>query len=144
MTTTFRNDTVDGIMAVLNAYIAANPTRLIRAYRSKPLNIAAGDLPAAYVDVRNEVIRHAQGVRTRTMSPTVMVVDRATDNVETGDRMDPLIDGLVDAFTAAPQLVTGTVWDQMDIRDIPVEIGEYEFAGVRITLADVTISEGRV
>jgi Trk K+ transport system NAD-binding subunit len=143
MATTFRNDIVDGIMTVLNAYIAANPTRLVRAYRSKPLNVAAGDLPSVYVDVRNEDIRHSEGTRTRVMSPSVVVVDRATDNIETGDRMDPLIDGLVDAFTATPQLMTGTVWDRMTIRDVPIEIGEYEYAGVRITIPDVTIREGR-
>jgi hypothetical protein len=143
MATTFRNDIVDGIMTVLNGYIAANPTRLVRAYRSKPLNVAAGDLPSAYVDVRNEDIRHSEGTRTRVMSPSIVVVDRATDNIETGDRMDPLIDGLVDAFTATPQLMTGTIWDRMTIRDVPIEIGEYEYAGVRITIPDVTISEGR-
>lgn len=142
-TSTFRADIVDGIMAVLNAYIAANPTQLVRAYRSKPLNVAAGDLPAAYVDVRNEVINHSEGVRVRVMTPTIVVVDRAVDNIETGDRMDPLIDDLVDAFTATPQLATGTIWDRMDIRDIPVEIGEYEYAGVRITISDITIREGR-
>lgn len=143
MPTTFRTDIVDGILAVLNTYAAANPTQLVRAYRSKPINVAAGDLPAAYVDLRNEIIQHAEGVRVRVMSPTIVVVDRAIDNIETGDRMDPLIDDLVDALTAAPQLATGTVWDRMEVRDIPVEIGEYEYAGVRITISDVTIREGR-
>jgi hypothetical protein len=143
MATTFRADIVAGIMSVLNAYCAAHPDQLVRAYRSKPLNVAAGDLPAAYVDLRNEVITHSEGVRVRVMSPTVVVVDRAIDNLETGDRMDPLIDGLVDAFTATPQLSATTIWDRMDIRDIPVEIGEYEYAGVRMTISDITIREGR-
>lgn len=144
MTTTFRQDIVDGILAVLNTYIAANPTLLVRAYRSKPINVAAGDLPAAYVDLRNEVIRHDAGIRDRTMSPTVVVVDRYADAIETGERMDIVVDGLVDAFTAAPQLTSGTIWDRMDIRDVPIEIGEYEYAGVRITIPDVSIQEGRV
>jgi hypothetical protein len=141
--TTFREDVVDGIMAVLNTYIAANPTLLVRAYRSKPLNVGAGDLPAAYIDFRNEDINHSEGTRTRTMSPSFVVVDRVADNIETGDRLDPLVDDLVDAFTAQPQLVTGTIWDRMTVADIPVVIGEYEFAGVRFTIPDVTISEGR-
>jgi len=143
MATTFREDIVDGIMTVLNTYIAANPGRLVRAYRSKPLNVAAGDLPSVYVDVRNEDIRHSEGTRTRVMSPAFVVVDRATDNIETGDRMDPLIDDLVDAFTAQPQLMPGTIWDRMTIRDVPIEIGEYEYAGVRFIIPDVTIREGR-
>lgn len=143
MPTTFRADIVDGIMSVLNAYCTAHPTQLVRAYASKPLNVAAGDLPAAYVDLRNEVITHSEGVRVRVMSPTIVIVDRAIDNIETGDRMDPLIDGLVDAFTATPQLSATTIWDRMEVRDIPVEIGEYEYAGVRITISDITIREGR-
>ena len=93
MATTFRADIVAGIMSVLNAYCTAHPDQLVRAYRAKPLNVAAGDLPAAYVDLRNEVVTHSEGVRVRVMSPTIVVVDRAIDNLETGDRMDPLIDG---------------------------------------------------
>jgi len=42
-----------------------------------------------------------------------------------------------------PQLSATTIWDRMDIRDIPVEIGEYEYAGVRMTISDITIREGR-
>ena len=94
-------------------------------------------------DFRNEDINHSEGTRTRTMSPSFVVVDRVADNIETGDRLDPLVDDLVDAFTAQPQLVTGTIWDRMTVADIPVVIGEYEFAGVRFTIPDVTISEGR-
>lgn len=141
--TTFREDTVDGIMAVLNTYIAANPGRLARAYRTKPLNVAAGDLPAVYVESRDERIKHDLGYRLRTMSPTIVLVDRVADPGETSDRLDPLVDDLVDAFTAVPFLATETGWDEMTVTDIPVIIGEAELAGVRFSLPNVNIREGR-
>jgi hypothetical protein len=143
MATTFREDIVTGIMAVLNAYVAANPGRLARAYRMKPLNVVAGDLPAVYIEGRPESITHSEGVRTRTMSPSFVLVDRVADPGETTDRLDPLVDDLVDAFTAVPQLVTGTIWEDMTVTDIPVVIGEAELAGVRFVIGDVSISEGR-
>src|SRR5574343_501652 len=49
MPTTFRTDIGDGILAVLDGVKAANPTLLRRTSRARPANIAAADLPAAFI-----------------------------------------------------------------------------------------------
>lgn len=140
MASTFRQDLITGMLAMLNAYIAANPTLLVRAFKVRPGNLVATDLPCAYIDLRPETIAHAAGVRTRTMSPSVVVVDRLTDNAETLTRLDSLTDALVDWFTGYPHIVAGTVWDQMTVGDESVSEGT---EAVRFTFGNIEVIEGR-
>ena len=142
MATSFRTDVGDGLLAILNAFIAANPTLLVRAYRARPSGPIA-DLPMAYIEGRPERVTHVQGVRTRTMTPSVVVIDRNTDNAETMARLDVLVDALLDAFTAEPHVTPATIWDEMTIADEPFDVGETEFAAVRFTFGDLSIAEGR-
>jgi hypothetical protein len=143
MPTTFRSDVAVGILAVLNAFIAAHPTLLLRAYRARPENVTV-DMPAAFIDARPESVTHDSQIRTRLMSPSVVVVRAYTDNPETMTAFDTLVDLLVDAFTAQPQFAAGTMWDTFTVADEEYEIGEYLYPAVRFTFADVTIMEGRV
>lgn len=140
--TTFRNDIAAGILTVLNTFIAANPTLLLRAYRARPESMP--DLPAAYIENRPEEITHDSGTRTRTMTPSVVVVRRITDNAETMAAFDTLIDLLVDAFTDSPQFATGTIWSRMTVTDEDAPLGDYDFAAVRFTFGNVSVMEGRV
>lgn len=140
MVTTFRSDVADGILTVLNAYIAAHPSLLIVAYRARPPSLP--DLPCAFIENRPERVTHSQQVRTRTMTPAVVVVDRITDNAETMQRFDTLVDGLVEAFSSNPQFVTGSIWNEFTVDDTRETIGEYEFAGVRFTFADISQDDG--
>jgi hypothetical protein len=142
MPTTFRSDIAAGIEAVLVAFRTANPTLLLGVHRARPESYP--DLPAAYIDNRPEAITHSQGVRTRTMQPSVVVVRRITNNAETMAAFDTLVDLLVDAFTAAPQFTADTIWDQLTVADEDAPFGDYDFAGVRFTFGDVSIMEGRI
>lgn len=141
MATTFRTDIADGILAVLNTFIAAHPTLLLRAYRARPSS--SPDDPYAYIENRPEDVTHDSGTRTRTMSPSVVVVRRITDNAETMARFDTLVDLLVDAFTAAPQFATGTIWSRFTVADEDAPFGDYDFAAVRFTFTNISIQEGR-
>ena len=143
MATTFRTDVADGLLAVLNTFITANPTLLKRAYRARPSGFP--DLPAAYIADRSEDITHDSGTRTRTMSGlSFMVVDEITDNLETMARFDTLIDLLVDAITASPQLGTTGIWSRLTVTDQEVEYGDYVLKGVRFAFPDISIMEGRI
>jgi hypothetical protein len=142
MSTTFRSDIVAGIASVLTTFQAANPDLLRAVHRARPESWP--DLPAAYIENRPETITHDSGTRTRTMSPSVVVVRRITDNDEAMAAFDTLVDLLVDAFTAAPQFTSGTIWSRMEVADEDAPFGEYDFAGVRFTFPDITIMEGRV
>lgn len=142
--TTFRTAIGDGILAVLDAYRAAHGDDLRRTSRARPLNIASADLPAAFIDARPENVTHSAGIRTRSMSPSVVVVRRPTDNLEDMAALDRLVDGLMDAFTAVPQFAHTTIWSDVSVNDEEVAIGDYLYPAVRFTFANISIAEGRV
>lgn len=138
MPTTFRQNVVAGLVVILEAYKAANPTLLRRVFDVRPQS-PVNDLPYAYVSLRPETITHASGVRVRTMNPSVVVVDALASNGETYDRFDVLVDGLVDQFTSYPHIVANTIWDRMTV----AEEDEPGHAAVRFTFENVEIIEGR-
>lgn len=143
MTTTFRSDIVAGMLTMVQAFITANPTQLKTVVRVRPMSLT-GEFPRAYLDLRTESITHANGIRTRTMSPSVVVVDQLTSNDETLDRLDDLVDLLVDWFTGYPHIVTGTVWDAMTVSDESEELAEGKpTAAVRFTFRNIELIEGR-
>ena len=140
--TTFRTDTGTGIMAVLNGVVAANPTLLVRAYRSRPVNVTV-DMPAAFIDSRPEAVHHDSGTRTRRMSHSVVLVWEWTENLEAMAAIDALVDIMVDAFTASPQFSTGAIWSDFSVADEEYAIGSYLYPSVRFTFPDVTSMDGR-
>jgi len=139
-TSTFRVDLVAGVTAMMNAYIAANPTKLLLHYRSLPAQFQ--DLPCSYLDVRPETVSHANGLRDRVTTPSIVVVTRLTDNGETTDIHDILVDSLLDWFTSYPHIVTGTIWSDMTIADEAIG-DDNQFVGTRFSFGNISIAEGR-
>ena len=139
-TSTFRVDLVAGFTTMMAAYIAANPTLIKRHYRSLPAQFQ--DLPCSYLDVRPERVSHAQGLRDRVTSPSIVVVTRLTDNGETTDIHDVLVDSLLDWFTSYPHIVTGTIWSDMTVADEAVG-DDNQFVGTRFSFGNISIAEGR-
>lgn len=145
MATTFRTDITSGLVTILDAFVTANPTLLRRTERSRPPSIV-GDLPIAWVDRRDESITHDSGTRTRTMSPSVLVVDSIGDNVETVVDFDTLVDLLVDHFTLSPHITSNTIWSDLRVEDESYSEGDEPtryFHAVRFTFGNVAILEGR-
>ncbi len=143
--TTFRVDAVAGLKSILDTYHAANPLTLVATFSARPATFAR-EMPFAFVEARNETVRHDAGTRTRTMTPTVVLVDRLTDNTETMGRLDPLVDALLDAYTASPHITSTGVW----LGGVSITDG-YEqdpdggglFQTVTFTFGDVSVLEGR-
>ena len=138
---TFRVDLVEALYVLLAAYQTANPTLLRRVYRTRPG--AFQELPVAFVGPRVETITHTSGTRERQINPTVVVVDTFMDNIETGDRMDILMDDLVDVFTAGVRQIGNSL-----IEPTAVQPGELEASGAiyraeAIQFARTSIREGR-
>ena len=125
---------------MMNAYIAVNPTLIRRHYRSRPAQFQ--DLPASYLDVRPETVTHSEGVRVRTTTPSIVVITRLTDNGETTDLHDILVDSLLDWFTSYPHIINGTVWDQMTVADEAIG-DDNQFVATRFSYSDISIGEGR-
>jgi hypothetical protein len=148
VTTTFRQDVTAGLVTILDAFIAANPTYMRRSERARPPSIV-GDLPIAFVDGRTERIRHSSGIRERVMTPSVMVVSPLTDNVETVVSHDELVDLLVDHFTNYPHVIPVTIWDEMSVDDEDYPVVEADgtvrrFYATRFTFGNLSVMEGRV
>lgn len=142
MATTFRADTVSGIVTTLRAYSTANPTKLRQVRTARPSSI--GETPLAYIGRRPETVGHDQGLRARTMAVQVVFVDVLTDNEESLGRLDPLADAVLDAFTAAPHLANDDAVTQV----VSIEDGEDDY-GTNVRYETVTmtlqsaIQEGR-
>jgi hypothetical protein len=106
MATTFRSDVTAAILTVLTAQIAATPTQLKRAYTARPGSFP--ETPCAYIASRSERITYSAQTRARTMTGLeVILVDTLIDATEALDRMDDLVDLLVERFTLAYAGVAG-------------------------------------
>lgn len=145
MATTKRADVTAGLLSVLTTFKNANPTLLHAVYPSRPGSFP--ETPCAFVGVRDETIAHDSGTRRRTFAATVVLVDVLIDNEQTGDRLDVLVDGLVDAFTAAPAVIEATMLQQTGVTD-----GELDLTGpttvvhyraVTLTFGEIIFQEGR-
>lgn len=138
---TFRVDLVDALYDLLVAYQTANPTLLRKVYRTRPG--AFQELPSAFVGPRAETITHTAGTRERAIDPTVVVVDSFTDNVETGDRMDVLMDDLVDVFTAGVRQIGTSIIEPTGVNPGELEASGAIYRAEVISFARTSIREGR-
>jgi len=141
----FRAQAVAGLMTTLNAYRTSNPTLLRGVYSARPAG-PAFEKPCVYIGSRDETIRHDSGIRTRTLAGlTIVVLDTFPDNVQTTDRMDILIDGLVDKITDTPHaLGANTVTSVTSVVDSEVTMGEAIYRAAILTLASSVAQEGRL
>jgi hypothetical protein len=142
MTTTFRAATRAGLVTILQAYQTANPTMLRSVLTCRPEGFT-GDYPIAFVDSVPEGIFHTQGIRGRTMTAVVAVVDAGGTNPQQVAAFDLLVDGLVDHFTDYAHISTGTIWDRMTVADYDETIGEQLRPAVRFTFDNIYTGEGR-
>lgn len=137
---TFRVDLVTNVTTMMQAFITANPNTLRRHHRSLPESFP--DLPCSYLDLRPETITHSEGVRDRRIAPSIVVVTRLTENGETTDLHDLLVDLLVDWFTSYPHIVPGTSWQDMQVADEAAG-PDTQFMATRFTFGDISKREGR-
>jgi hypothetical protein len=147
VTTTFRADLVTGFTTMLTAFIAANPTLVKRHFRVRPPSFDT-DLPCTYLDLRPEVVEYAAGTQTRSISPSFVVVDRITSNDETMDRLDVVVDALVEFIghyggSFGGHITATSVWSRMVIADGSEDDGQSQFAAARFSFPDLAIVEGR-
>lgn len=153
MATTFRSDLVAGVLSVLTAQKAATPTLLRAVYPARPGSFS--ETPCAYIGARDETITHGggsagYGLRTRTFTGlSVVIVDALPDPTQTIDRLDDLVDALVDRFTAAYAVVAGgsSILEMTGVSDTDVEVagvnGPIVYRGCVLTFGRTFISEGR-
>lgn len=137
MATTFRSDAAAAIQTLLTTFQTANPTLLRKVKRARPENV--GETPVAWIGDISETITHDSGVRGRTFAIPVAIVDQLSDSDENADRMDDLVDALIDVFTANPHAVANCLIEPTGVSELGIE---GPFHGVAIVLRG-RIQEGR-
>lgn len=146
-----RTDLTTGLLTMLNAFQAANPTLLRHVFRTRPPTLVT-DTPCVYIDLRPENITYDNSIRDRILSPSVVFVDRFTDSGELSDRLDVLVDAFIDHLDNYAHLTgTGTtlnnVWSKATIAQEAEQFGgdpPAYAAATRVTLNDVLYKEGRL
>jgi len=144
MPTTFRSDVRGQLLALGLAFATANPTLLKRFYPVRPG--AFNDLPCGYVGPMPETITHSAGIRRRTMSPQIVLVNYLREPAsETSDAMDDLVDAFLDYVTARPHVISdNTVTSVTSIEPIELDAEVTFYPAVILTLGETIIQEGRL
>ena len=132
-----RADITSGIASMMSAYVAANPTLVVRHYPSMPE--ALDNIPCTYLQRQGEQVAFSNGVRVRTARVDIVLVSRLTESGETTTLHDQTVDSLLEWFTLYPHVGgSSTVWDEMTIADEPAGSDNQFFA----TRFGFTISDG--
>lgn len=109
LASSFRQQVVTGVVAVLTAFQAANPTLLVQTSSARPRSATNFALPGAYIDTRSESVTFDHDIRYTTLTTPVIVCVQVSDNVQAEAQMDAIMDGLRDAFTLAFHAAAGGV-----------------------------------
>lgn len=137
----FRADLRAACAGVLADYKAAHPTQLAHTYDHRPPRYLT---PCAFVDnaIGEPLIHHDFGTRQRTLLARVYVVNKIVSNDQASDEQDALVDGLVDAFTAAARRVTTALLQPLNVQPDELTDGDATYAASVITVQGL-IQQGR-
>lgn len=140
MATTVRTRIRAGALTVLQAYKTANPTLLTHVYDHRPGSVRT---PCAFVAKgMDESVRHDANVRSRTIRPRIIVLNRQVTNDQATDEQDVLADGLIQAFSdARSTMVSHAFTAIVGVEDGEERFGDAVYAGFAITL-EVNALEG--
>lgn len=141
MTTTFRQDVVRGLLTIVNGVKTAHPQWLPAVHPARPAAFNA--TPCCFVGSRDETVAHTGGVRQRVMEATVVLVTSITDNAQNAAIRDALIDELMDALTANPQVIPGMLIEQTRVETSEIDSGGVPYAADVITCS-ASIQEPRI
>jgi hypothetical protein len=132
------------LLAALQAFRAANPTLLLGVLPARPKSLSNASLPVAWVGSRDETLVHTGALRTRTFSGlTVEVADTVPDNDQAEARMDILIDGLMDLFTATFRNFPTAITQQASVTEVSLDDRFPGLIGNIIGFGPTFVTEGR-
>lgn len=134
---------VAALYAGLTAFKLANPTLLGTISTARYKNLSNATLPAIWIGPRDESDVLTGALRTRTFTGlSVVVVDNAPDNEQAESRMDLLMDGLDDLFTAIFRSVPNAILQQDSVTETSFDDYPGLFGNI-ITFSPTFITEGR-
>jgi hypothetical protein len=142
MASTARSQYVAAVVSLLNTYKSSNPTLLRAVYTSRPASI--GETPCAFIGPRNEQITHSMSVQTREFTGlSVVLVDALTDNQESADRMDDLVDAILNVIASNPRAIPALgVLEATNVEDVELDYGTTIYRASVINLSRTFAKEG--
>lgn len=142
MATTFRSDVRAGALGLLSGWSAANAGSLNSVHRATPKNLA--DRPLAFIQSiaeTNPPIR--AGTWDRNLTVTFAFVWAMTDDGETADIRDDVIDSFMDYCARRPHAATNTtITEPRGTEDVELERDGAFYTTTLVQLI-ATATEGR-
>lgn len=129
---TERQDCYDAIAAILDAFIAAQPTVLRKQHLTFPRTMA-GEAPFVYLSI-NETIAHDWQTRITVFTGFIGYVDTAADPDEAQDRVNAFADYMREWLTVNSRIIPNK-----EFRQIGFEDGERLEGGVLASDPHVTV-----
>lgn len=114
-TSTERQDVYSAVTAIIDAFIAAQPTILRKHHLTFPRTIA-GEVPFVYLSI-NESVLHDWQTRITTFDGFIGYVDTNADPQETQQRVNAFADGLREWLTANARIIPDKEFRQVGFED---------------------------
>jgi hypothetical protein len=143
LASSFRVQSVAGVVSVLTAFQASNPILLVQVMTARPRGASTFTMPGAWLQARSETVSFDHDIRYTVITIPVVVAVQVSDNEQAEAQMDAIMDGLRDAFTLAYHAATPvsiTAQTAAADTDLP-ELGMAYLANI-ISIAS-TVQEGR-
>lgn len=143
--TGFRQAIQSGLLTVLQAFAAANPTILRMVMTVRPRSLTTADMPLFYLGDMNETIDTSQGHRTRTFSGFAgYYVDTMGEQIESNDRLNFAADVLADLFTDNFHAANGrSLFAHVGTNDTEIEDNSARYPALEFLFGPTEITEGR-
>lgn len=131
----FRTNLRSGVKTVLDTVQAANPTVLVHVYDHPPASLHT---PCGYVEKEvSERIQHTSGLRIRTATVRVVLVNKQSTNEQATDEQDVLLDLVLDALTADPDAVTDCLIEPVSVEDTEIVLADTRYPAVVVTVQGI-------
>lgn len=131
---TWRQDVHDGILAMVNLFVATYPNYVRAVYHNRPTSVT-GEGPFVYIGRIREFIVHDSGTRQTRFEGEIGYVDVLVEPRETDDRVNTFADFFRDLFTANARIFPFGILEETGFDDSP-EVRQ----GTSIYLTDVQVS----
>lgn len=129
---TDRADLQEAIVALVDAFIAANPTVVRKMWHTMPANLM-GEGPFVAIGSISEVVRHTESLRIRVFEGAIAYVDVMTDNLEVDDRINVFSDMMADLFTLNARILPVGMLEQTGFEEGELQQGPVRMAAPTLT-----------
>jgi hypothetical protein len=141
-TTTFRQDMRAGLYAWLGGFKTTQGSAVDTIHKRRPKSLTP---PCIYMGSLSEpqIVQGEGNIRTRYMTPQVVLVERLIDVDESAELMDPLVDAFIDYATANPHIGDFAVIEPVSAMDIELDYGGGAVYSATVVTLRAQTQEGR-